>query len=141
MTLQDFLQTRYVRGGRAAPDLDCWGLVRLARVHLFGRPLLPAFSETQPGEVRSITRHVLKESMQGFVLCDPKPGAIATCWQGSVCPHVGIVVEADARLWVLETDAPTGPILRTIPRFQARFARVLFYDDPDLPRADAQSPH
>lgn len=134
-----FLKSRYVAGGRGPEEYDCWGLVRDARVELFGRPLLPLLSDARPGELRSITRatdHVI--GLHGFVQCSPRPGAIATAWQASLCVHVGLVVLVDGQLRVLETDVATGPCHTAINRFRARCTRVLFYDDQDLSRADAQ---
>lgn len=45
MTLDELLRVPYERNARGPQALDCWGQVRLARLHLFGRPLLPAFCE------------------------------------------------------------------------------------------------
>ena len=137
--MRQFLRTRYVRGGRGPVDYDCWGLVRDARVALFGRALLPVLAEASPGDLRSITRatsHVI--GLHGFAQCSPRVGAIATAWIASLCVHVGLVVEVDGQLRILETDEPTGPCHTAINRFQARYTRVLFYDDQDLSGADAQ---
>lgn len=137
--MRQFLRTRYVRGGRGPVDYDCWGLVREARSALFGRASLPVLADARPGELRGITRateHVI--GLLGFVQCGPRPGAIATAWMASLCVHVGLVVEVDGQLRILETDEPTGPCLTAINRFQARYTRVLFYDDQDLSRTDAQ---
>ena len=129
-----YLQTRYVRGGRGPVEYDCWGLVRIARLELFGRRLLPILSEAKPGNPRAITNAVRTVSADGFAeLSKPRVGAIATAWRASLCVHVGLVVEADGRMMILETDAPTGPCLTPIKTFTARYTRVLFYDDQDLP--------
>lgn len=139
MTLDRYLQTRYVRGGRGPVDYDCWGLCRLARTELFGRPLLPLLSDTRPGDVRGITRAVADvTALHGLVQVSARPGAIAAAWCASLCVHVGLVVLVDGRLRILETDDPGGPCLTAINKFQARFTRVLFYDDQDLPGPDAQ---
>ena len=138
-TLAHYLQTRYVRGGRGPVDYDCWGLVRDARVALFGKPLLPLLADTQPGNVHSITRAVAGVSaMHRLVPVPANPGAIATAWCASLCVHVGLVVLADGQLRILETDDPGGPSLTAINKFQARYTRVLFYDDQDLPQQSAR---
>ena len=140
--MQRFLQTRYLRGGRGPVEYDCWGMVRDARASLFGGVLLPTLADAAPGNLRAITRaHGEVLAMHGFQVVPLRLGAIATAWMASLCVHVGLVVEADGRMLILETDEPTGPCLTSIHRFQARFARVLFYDDQDLPRADAQPAH
>lgn len=134
MTIDDFLRTRYVPFGRVAPELDCWGLVRLARVSLFGKPLLPSYSETDPLDKAGLTTAAGEVREQGgFAEVAPRPGAIATAWRARLCVHVGIVVEADGRLWVLETDSGTGPTLTRVNVFETRYTRVIFYDDQSLP--------
>ncbi len=133
MTIDDFLRTRYVPFGRAVPGLDCWGLVRLARASLFGRPMLPSYSETDPGDKAGLTTAASEvREMGGFNEVQSRPGAIATGWRARLCVHVGLVVEADGRLWVLETDTGTGPTLTKINAFEARYTRVVFYDDQIL---------
>lgn len=129
MTIDDFLRTRYVPFGRAVPELDCWGLVRLARASLFGRTMLPSYSETDPDDKTGLTTAAIEVREQGgFKEVPPRPGAIATGWRGRLCVHVGLVVEADGRLWVLETDVGTGPTLTKINAFEARFLKVIYYD-------------
>ena len=130
MTLNDLLKTRYVRGGRGPVDVDCWGLARMARVGLFGRDLLPAFPDTAPADKRGLTEACLSVKEEGgFQEVAALPGAIATAWTGRLCVHVGIVVEADGRIWILETDESTGPVLTRPAVFERRFARVIYYDN------------
>ncbi len=138
MTLDDLLRTTYVEGGRGPQALDCWGLVRLARVHLFGRPLLPDLMAAEPGNIRAITRAV--DEIEGGRWLTPgaqRPGAIATGWRASLCVHVGIVVDIDGRAMLLETDRPTGPCLTSVRTFEARYSRTTYYDDLCLPQPDA----
>ena len=130
MTLDELLRVPYERNARGPQALDCWGQVRLARLHLFGRPLLPAFCDVASGDVRAMTKEVVRAaSAAGFAPCDPRPGAIATAWQGRTCPHVGIVVDIDGRLRVLDTNVGAGPRLHTLAGFAASFTKVVFYDD------------
>ena len=125
-----YLESRYARGGRDYPDLDCWGLTRLARTELFGRPMLPLCSNAQPGDFRAITQACSEVSgVAELAPSQPQPGAIATAWCASLCIHVGLVVDADGRRWVLETDDPTGPCLTPLKRFESRYTRVIYYDD------------
>ena len=130
MTLDDLLNTRYVRGGRGPVDADCYGLVRMARVGLFDRSLLPSFADIPPEDKKGLTIACLAvRDDGGFSAVPAIPGAIATAWTGRLCVHVGIVVEADSRIWILETDEGTGPVLTRPGLFEKRYARVTYYDD------------
>lgn len=128
--LDRYLKTRYVRYGRGPVDLDCWGITRLARHELFGKSLLPAFDGICPDDKRSLTEAAITVRDEGgFVPAKAAEGAIATAWRGRLCTHVGIVVRADGRLWVLETDEGTGPCLTPPSTFEARYNKVIYYDD------------
>lgn len=130
MTIDDFLATNYVKFGRSLPDLDCWGLVRLARVELFNRELLPSYVEIDPQDKRELTTATLNVQAVGeFKEVPLTVGAIATAWRGRLCVHVGIVVECDGRLWVLETDETTGPALTRPQLFESRYTKVIYYDN------------
>ena len=128
--MNEYFLIPYVKGGRDKGGADCWGLTRMARTEIFDRPLLPLCSDAQPGDFRAITRSCGTVSgLAHLVESQPKPGAIATAWRASLCTHVGLVVEADGRIWVLETDEPTGPCLTPLKRFESRYTRVIYYDD------------
>lgn len=130
MTIDDFLATKYVKHGRVPPELDCWGLVRLARVELFGREPLPYYSQIDPQDKRALTEKTLAvRDINLFKRTEAKAGAIATAWRGRLCVHVGIVVECDGRLWVLETDEDTGPALTRPQIFESRYLQVIYYDN------------
>lgn len=130
MTLQDFLKTPYARNARGPEALDCWGQVRLARIHLFGKPALPMFSTVTSGDARRMTRAVgAAVHSLGFHEVAMRPGAIATAWTASLCWHVGIVVSVDGRLMVLDTNDKAGPRLSAPRAFESRFTRVAFYDN------------
>lgn len=128
--IQRYLESRYVRGGREWPELDCFGLVRLARAELYGAPMMPLCTAAVPGNCREITRAVSKVAWElDMSPCGCAPGSVATAWAASLCIHVGLVVEADGRLWVLETDEPTGPCLTPVKDFESRYTRVVYYAD------------
>lgn len=128
--INKYLFTRYKKYGRGPDEFDCWGIVRTARAELFGKDLLPSYAEIDPQDKRALTQaceqvrvdHVFNESVA-------VAGAIATAWRARVCVHVGLVVEADGRLWVLETDVETGPCLTRIDQFEQRYTKVIYYDD------------
>lgn len=130
MTLDDLLKTRYVKYGRGPDEHDCWSLVRVARAELFGREWLPSYVEIDPQDKQGLTKAAAEVRAQGgFVEVDIRPSAIATAWRARLCVHVGIVVEADGRLWVLETDEGTGPGLIRPASFERRYSKVIYYDN------------
>lgn len=130
MTLDQLLKVPYERNARGPDALDCWGLVRLARVHLHGKPMMPEFLAVASGDVRAMTKEVVRAASHcGFRRCDMKEGAIATAWRGQICPHVGLVVAVDGRLRILDTNDGVGARLNTPAGFASNFTKVVFYDD------------
>lgn len=129
--INQYLTTTYNRTGTGVDGVhNCWSLVRLARHELFGLPLLPSYAEIPAEDKRGLTR-ACKETcnLSKLIPTEPKASAIATAWHASLCVHVGLVVEADGRLWILETDEPTGPCLTEIRKFESRYTRVVYYAD------------
>ena len=124
-----FLNTRYVEGGRGPNEFDCYGLVRAVRHEVFHFPLLPSHSEVAPADKVAMTA-VCQEIIDctGLKECAIREAAIASGWAASLCVHVGIVVQADGRLWILETDKPTGPCLTPVRVFENRYTRVTYHD-------------
>lgn len=131
--IDKYLKTRYVKGARGPDDIDCYGLTRLARHELFGQPLLPLYAGVTMDDKLSITKACGDISAShGFAPVKAVPGAIATGWRVRLCVHVGIVVETDGRLWVLETDVAAGPRLTPPSKFESRYTKVIYYDDTRL---------
>jgi cell wall-associated NlpC family hydrolase len=125
-----YLSIPYVRGGRDVSGADCYGLVRLARTELFGKSWLPLHAEVMPGQVREMTAACAATAgLESMAPCAAEPGAIATAWRAGLCVHVGIVVQADGRQWVLESDEPTGPCLTPLSDFERRYTKVVYYGD------------
>lgn len=128
--LDPYLNSVYVRGARGPVEMDCYGLVRLARSELYGKPIMPLCSEAEPGRLKAITEACGEVSgLMAMSPCRAREGAVATAWRASLCEHVGLVVVADGKMWVLETDTPSGPCLTTIRAFEARYTKVIYYDD------------
>lgn len=128
--IDKYLQTKYVKGGRGPIEMDCWGLVRAVRAEAFKRDILPSFDGISPDDKRGLTLACESVRLDNkFAPVNPRSGAIATAWTARLCVHVGIVVKADGRIWVLETDESTGPCLTPIPSFESRYARVVYYDN------------
>jgi len=132
MTLDDLLKVPYVANGRLPTGADCYGLVRLARVHLFGKPWMPEHGAVEGSDKKTLTRAMEKEAVN-YKECSPHPGAIACCYRGRLCTHIAIVVEVDGRLMILETDEPDhckkGPRMVQLKQFERRFLKVVYYDD------------
>lgn len=130
MNLQDFRNTTYKEGARGPKEYDCWGLVRDARIHLFGKEPLPMLGDVKPKQLRSITLEAKNlPALLGYSETHIKPGAIALAYLGALCAHVGIVVEVDGSLKILETDAPTGAILTSANAFSRKYTKVIYYDN------------
>lgn len=133
MTLDDLLNVPYVPDGRLPTGADCYGLTRLARAHLFGKPWMPEHGAVQGSDKRALTKAMLHEA-RNYTECQPKPGAIATAFRGKLCTHIAIVVDGDGgRLMILETNEPGrgnhGPRLVPVRQFEKRFLKVVYYDD------------
>lgn len=132
MDLTDLLQVPYVPNGRLPTGADCYGLVRLARVHLFGKPWMPEHGAVEGSDKKALTRAMEYESVN-YKPCRPHPGAIACCYRGRLCTHIAIVVDIDGKRMVLETDEPGrgnhGARLVNLKQFERRFLKVVYYDD------------
>ena len=124
--LAKYLASSYRDGGRELPFVDCYGLVRLVRAELFGLEDLPAYGHVRNSMPAEFTRCV-KRAATEFEECRPEPGAVATVWRGRICVHIAIVVEIDGRLAVLDTGSKAGPSWSSVPRFEARFAKVVYF--------------
>lgn len=132
MTLNDLLAVPYVANGRTQQGSDCYGLTRLARVHLFGKGWMPDYGNVEATDKRALTEAMLEES-QKFTQCTPHAGAIAVAYRGKLCTHIAIVVSVDGKPMILETNeagvATHGPRLVNLRYFEQRFLKVVYYDD------------
>lgn len=131
--IERYLAVTYLDGGREWPCLDCWGLARLARHDLYGLPLLRSLGYARREQVRSLQRGY-REQLTDMEPCGPAPGAIAAAFRGELLVHVGLVVKLDGRLCVLEINPDSNVSTPTVQDFVARFLRVSFYRDRDLPQ-------
>lgn len=118
MDIQHYLRTVWTDAGREYPYLDCWGLVLAVRSDM-GLPSLPSFADVLHDDTRSIT-HAYRDALGQLRKTEPVPGAIAAVKRGSLCRHVGVVVESDGMLWVLEAR-PEGASITRIEKYQRRF--------------------
>lgn len=120
-----WLSTTYQDGGREFPLVDCWGLVRVARADL-GYPELPAWGAIAATDKRGMTK-AYGASVGDWEQVPAQHGAIAFCFRGSLCIHVGIVVAVDGRLAVVDTNSSTGPRWMWLTDFERNFSRVVYY--------------
>lgn len=132
MTLDDLLAIPYEANGRTQQGADCYGIVRMARVYLFGKPWMPVHGAVEGSDKRALTVAMQAEAVN-YSECSPKPGAVAAAFRGNLCTHIAIVVDVDGRRMILETDEPGkgshGPRLVNIRYFEQRFLKVVYYDD------------
>ena len=134
--LRTFLSAPYRDGGRGPIAFDCWGLCIAVRHQLLGLPLLPSLGAVGKDRLRENT-HAYHGLKQGMETCPPEVGAIAAVFRGALCLHVGVVVEADGRLKILDTN-PGGPRLCTVREFEDDFPKVVYYRDRILPEQNGQ---
>lgn len=128
--IEKYLSTTYEKGARGPKKYDCWGMARAVRHEVFGRALLPSLDDVTPGDMRSTTKGA--ESIHSGILAYDvglRAGAVAQAHIGRLCVHVGVVVDVDGMLMILETDNPFGPTLTKPALFVSRYTKVTFYDD------------
>lgn len=128
--LTPYLRAPYLDAGRTMEGLDCWGLMLLVRAEL-GMAPLPSLLDTTRHTVLAMGRQYrsISETLES---CSPEPGAIAAVFRASAFVHVGVCVEVDGRLGVLETNEATGPRWMPVSRFLDSYYRVIFYRDRNL---------
>lgn len=114
----------WLKGGRAYPELDCFGIINEIRTDL-GLARWPDFSGvTKDGD--GLNREALK-LMKSLSRCEPCEGAGAACYSGSAVTHVGIVVSVDGQLYVAECNPGMNVTFLPVARFIRRFSRVEFW--------------
>lgn len=129
--IERYLTATYEDGGRALPCIDCWGLTILARHEMFGLPMLSSFGEVRHSNPRAFQRAYHSQVQAALEECRPFPGAIAAALHGDLCVHVGLVVEREGRLQVLEINPGTQARIVRLQDFRDRdiFTKVIFYRD------------
>lgn len=128
--MNQYLRVPYVDGGRDMDGLDCWGLALCVRRDL-GLPHLPADPAAVRGNGAAIARQ-FEGISGGLERGEPAPGSLAAVFKGSLFVHVGVVIAADGRLWVMETNPGVGVMMRRVPDFIAAYYKVIFYNDRNL---------
>jgi hypothetical protein len=117
-------QVKWEKGGRAWPNLDCYGIVIAVRADL-GLEQWPAWDGvTKDGD--GLDR-AGREFTSARERCEPEEGALACCYTASLMTHVGVVVNTAAGLCVMECNPNTGVTCMPVRRFVRRFVRVEFF--------------
>lgn len=128
--MNQYLRVPYVDGGRTMGGLDCWGLALRIRADL-GLPELPDDPLATRGNGKAIAEQ-FRSISESLARGEPVPGALAAVFKGSLFVHVGVVVQADGRLWVMETNPDVGFMMRRVSDFIAAYYKVIFYHDRNL---------
>lgn len=128
LDINALLTIPYVEYGRETSGADCWGLVRIVREQLRGN-VLPSF-----GGIGAANRREMTDVANGFCAefaerAEPQPGAIAFVWHGRLCVHVGIVIEAEGALAVLETTRASGVRWVRLREYNLWHPRVTYHDN------------
>lgn len=129
--IHQLLAVPYVDRGRTLEGMDCWGQLLWARAAM-GLPALPDIGPVSRAEPIEMQRQCGKVS----ATLEEGPaavGAVAAVFRGTLFVHVGVVVEIDGRLAVLETNEGSGPRWKSVPDFVDTYYKVIFYRDQSLP--------
>lgn len=114
------------------PDLNCWGLARMARHCLYGLPVLPHFniSADDKKALTAASLDVIASHLEEIE--HPEKGALVGAWRNRVCVHVGLVVEVEGRLAILDIDEKTGAKWQRVNDFKAFYPKVTYYRDKNI---------
>lgn len=133
--LNRYLCSVYQDGGRGPYAYNCWTLTRVVRHELYGCSLLCEWGLVDPANKRQVTE-AWGEAATMLQQGKPELGAIACVFRGRLLLHVGVVVDADRGLSVLETTPEHGPRILTLARFEQEYTRVEYWNDKPLPQQD-----
>lgn len=128
--MNKYMGVPYIEGGRSLQGLDCWGLALAVRREL-GLPELADDPAAVKGNGKAIAVQ-FQAVASGLEPGCIRPGALAAVFKGPLFVHVGVAVEADGRLWVLETNPGVGVCMRRIADFNAAYYKVVYYCDRDI---------
>jgi hypothetical protein len=116
----------YVDGGRDMNGLDCWGLDRLVKHHQYQLPLMTSFGHVSPDNKPELTK-AFKNILPEFIPVKPEIAATAAGFRGNLLLHVGVCVEVNNQLRILETSKRHGVSLSSIKDFKRKYTKVEFY--------------
>ncbi|AVE59924.1 nitrite transporter [Citrobacter koseri] len=119
-----YLSVRWLKGGRAYPELDCFGIVNEVRRDL-GLHEWPDFAGVTKDD-GGLNREARK-LMLSLQHCEPCEGAGVACYSGSTVTHVGVVVELNGSLHVAECNPKSNVSFTPVAQFVRRFVKVEFW--------------
>lgn len=115
--------------------IDCWGLTRLARHELYGKPLLPSHGHAS---LAAGTMHTAYEQQaQTMRQCERGEGVIVAVLRRGICMHVALMV-GDNRVLEIKRHgqrARLTPWREFLRQYPTPTWEIRFYDDQDLPVA------
>lgn len=114
----------WMKGGRAYPELDCFGIVNEIRSDL-NLPLWPEFSGITKDD-NGLDREA-RGLMSELTQCEPAPGAGIACYSGGMVTHVAIVVDIGGALYAAECNPKSNVTFLPLSRFERRFVKVEYY--------------
>lgn len=114
----------WLKGGRAYPELDCFGIVNEIRSDL-NLPLWPEFSGVTKDD-NGLDREA-RVLMSELTRCEPAPGAGIACYSGGIVTHVAIVVDIGGALYAAECNPKSNVTFLPLSRFERRFVKVEYY--------------
>jgi len=114
----------WLKGGRAYPELDCFGIVNEIRSDL-NLPLWPEFSGITKDD-NGLDREA-RGLMSELTRCEPAPGAGIACYSGGIVTHVAIVVDIGGALYAAECNPKSNVTFLPLSRFERRFVKVEYY--------------
>ena len=125
--INDWLSIPYAAYGRGREGSDCWGLVCIVREAVRG-DVLPAFADIQ--DKRALTHAAHDMIAQGWrEVSKPKVGTLVAVWRGALCMHIGIVIEIDGRMAVIDSDEKRGVAWKWLTDYLRQHAKVTLHDN------------
>ncbi|CAI3796060.1 nitrite transporter [Rheinheimera sp. MM224] len=124
INVEHYLYGKYVEGGRAWPEVDCYGIIMKLREDLGLKPW-PIFDGVTKRE--NGLHKMGKQLIQNLTPCEPQEGAGVACYKGSCMVHVAMVVNTPTGLEVAECNPGTNVTFTPLRRFKRRYLRLEFY--------------
>jgi len=121
-----YLPVNYLDGGRDFNGMDCWGLVRHVLHYQFNLPLFESYGHVNPDDKRSLTEAFTAE-VKSFIPSSSKASAVAAGFRGQLLLHIGVCVEVNSQLYVLETSRKNAVALTKLRDFKRQYSRIEFY--------------
>lgn len=127
LNIDKYLSVTWQMGGRAYPILDCYGLVLEVRRDM-ALPSWPSLdgivSKPNDHEAMNEAAMCIKQHLSS---CSPAAGAVAACFTSGLVTHLGIVIEADMQLMVMECNFRKNVTVLPLRRFEKLYSRVEYY--------------